>query len=609
MEFNFSALRSISLGIVAFTVVTHASAEAFGRFGYTSSPLIDGLKVDRKGVTADHPSADSLRFLSATSLWKPVQTTEFAQTIFLDGDRAWQPSKLKLSLTAPGASIYFPKGMKLKVSSTAAPYLTWGQGSAAPDVPTPQVKWIAVSFRDRQPPFVLGFPGQTPELTLTGQPGDWTISTPPEFAGWVRVGLPNGLVAEPTNSAAALGKLAKATAASEDIWSAMPPEQIGVTVESDADSVTATWKFDRPNALVPRVVSLSPFGEYPLRVQTPVRRLPFHYGDGPVEVTDGNELKVRLPIRLMPSGRSLNLGGPVLEPVGTVSPFDIPSMVELAVENLLGGRDPLAKSVASEANAEYVGQTAYFAEPWTNQQLPYTVDGTGIDLAAAHALLKQAMINASANPGEPNAFLPSVAWRRDWQTWLPAVSSNDLQRRTAALAAVAGALSSDPMHRLSGAMFQAGLSAERARAAWRRRSGIESKAETWLEPIPEIRIGLFRLGGSEVKRDPFIEAMFSPYRVVADERASLVEKDGAYRLQWPVIEPKAAILSLMAPGLTEVQALTNLPRFEREVGDGSTLIRYTPETAGIAEVLLILPDGAPRPSAGAPVPRYTEPRR
>lgn len=585
--------------------------QAFGRFGYVETTRFSGLVLGKDGLAADFPTADRLKFVAPTPEWRPLETNEFEQTVRLGPDEEGRPSKLRLSLLAPGVSYYFPKGLRLKLSSTAAPYLTWLDGSGSNGVPTPSVRWIALSFRDNQPAVLIGFPNATASLFVTGKPGAWEIASE-AYAGWVRFGLPRGNVPEATNTAAALGRLAKAARSTAAMIANAPPQFLGFKAETEADgnAVIGTWQFDRKGFILPQALTLARLGGYPVSVQSANRRLAVNVGlsEGPHDVSDAEELKVRFPVRRIPIGRALSIGepGPAL---GTISPQDVPSVAELALENLLAGRDPQTRKAAEEAFGQFLSEAVYVKEPVTEQQLTYDAEGKGMDLTAAHALLSQALITTTRPSSESNALLTSIGWRRDWETWMPWGGDSDVRRRTASLAAIAGALCPEDNRRVAAGMLQAGLAAERGLNIWRRRSAKIAAEPPLLEPLLELRTGLFRLSLPKITPDSFAETLLSPLRIFSDEPARLTEREGALILGWPVIEAKPGTLALASSAPIEPAAVANLPRFLFERVLGLTEIRYTPEAAGTCEVGLAQPAWAPKPPPLSPTPRYTETKR
>jgi len=570
---------------------------------------VPGFKIDQNGFAPTYPISDRIEFGKPSGIWKAAQTSSTEQTVSLQ-EFTGNPSKVRASLLAPGFSLYFASGITFKLSATSAPYLTWTEGSASSGVPTPDVSWVVLSFRDAQPPLILGFPGGAASLQVTGKPGAWVVKSPATFRGWVRVGLPIGMQPDAANSAASLGKLAKAAKLEESSWTTMPPVVQATNIEPDEDGVVATWTFDHEGALIPRAATLAPLGNYPLKVLSPTRKYSYTVDKGPLEACSGNELKIRFPVRRMPYGRGLAIGKIADNPIGTVSALDAPSVVELALETLSSGRDTETRKAAEQAVTEYLSQAAYAKEPWTDQQLPYAPDGAGIDLASAHALLMQAISSASKPSSEANSLLTSVAWRCDWNSWLPWVEDPALRRRSASLAALAGAMCPEPERRLTAGMFQAGLSAEQGMRVWMARRGDSKASSGLIEPMLGVRQALFRLKTTNPEPETaFVEALLSPIRVYGDSPVRLYREDKNLIMEWPVLEAKPGIIHITAGYELGFEALSNLPRFQPDQTLGSTDLLYTAETAGVCRVKVTLPPWAKALPLMAPPPSYSEPLR
>jgi hypothetical protein len=607
-----AASRWSLLLAMIFLGVTTAHPQAFGRFGYTSSPEVPGFVIDAEGFSAKHPAADKFRFATPTKTWSPVMVTPTTTIVMFD-QGPYKPEKVRLDLAASGFSLYFPKGVEFRLTSTASPYLTWSEGSVTTQVPTPTAPWLALSFRDNQPPVVFGFPDGPASFTVTGRPGAWIIQSAPDYAGWVRVALPMGTQPQATAGAAALGRLAQSAQANEALWTRRVPTLVETTVESDAQSVTATWRFDSEGPLVPRGAFLAELGGYPLKVQSPTRRLSIAIDGEPIEVLEGRELTIRFPIRQIPHGRAVTLGDTPGHPLGTISPLDIPSVAELALENLFSARDNLTRKSADEAISQYLAEALYIEERWTQQKLPYQADGDGIDLAAAHGFLMQALSLSSPQPLDQNSLLTSVTWRQDWYSWLPYVADPVRARRAAALSALAGALCLEPERRLQAAMFQAGLSAERGLNVWRRRRALIDQEPPALEPMLEVRQALFGLRGQGILANNFVQALLSPLRVLGSDPLLLIEyqvpesEEKVFAVRWPAIEAKPALLQLLGAGAIRFGETENLARIEHEQTEGRFEIRHTPTAAGICQVRLSLLDWPRLPTVTVPVPRYSEP--
>lgn len=447
------------------------------------------------------------------------------------------------------------KGFELRVGSTGAPYLSWGEGSVGAGVPTPGVKWAVLSFRDDQPPVVFGFTGKPASLKITGSPGEWVIGTEAkDDLGWVRLALPLGNRAFATNGPGELGRLSNLVAANAELWSAPPVELTGFSVVADANGTTATWRFDRAGAVVPLAFDLAPAGGYGVFISSGTRRTDVRVGDAAegvgtsAVVTIEPELTVRFPGRLLPMGRALAVGTPESVPPPS-DPADVGGMARYALSRLLAGSAPREAGL----DEAYYAFAPSAVEPLTGQRLLFAPDGTGLDLAGANALLARSRANAgtppTSPPGSPDSEAPpvvrfltprgvglaqgeglptepqlvSLIWRRDWRTMGFFGVEAGLARRAAALAALAGALSPEANRRLEGALFEAGLAADRALAG-RRAAARGAFAPKLAEPFGDLRAAVFaRTFGPPYTEagDPFWATLRSPVRVVGAARVTL----------------------------------------------------------------------------------------
>jgi hypothetical protein len=282
------------------------------------------------------------------------------------------------------------------------------------------------------------------------------------------------------------------------------------------------------------------------------------------------------------------------------------SVVELALENLVASRDVLTRKAAEDTLAEFVSQATYTAEPFTQQQLPYNAAGVGADLAAANALLMQSVTSTQRATSEANSLLTSLGWRRDWATWRFWGAEGAVSRRAGALAALAAGLCPEPERRLEGAMFQAGLSAERGLMLWRRRNGLEPKDTPLLETMLGVRQGMFGLRGKAEDGEAFWRSLVSPLRAYGDTPVSFGRTGENYTLEWPIVEAKPSVLTLASSYPLNLLPAENLPSLRITQALGFTELRYVPEAAGTCRVSLTLPKWAKAPPPAVPVPRYSE---
>ncbi|MCW5943589.1 MAG: hypothetical protein KIS66_15260 [Fimbriimonadaceae bacterium] len=581
-------------------------AQSFGRFGYVREAALPGLTVDAAGFRANHPSADRVRFATASDVWSPVSLNEVEQTVVLRG-AIGTPNKLRASLLGAGCLMYFPNGIDLRLGSTGAPYLSWGEGSIGPGNPTPASPWLALSFRDAQPP--LMFVGMDKPLSLktTGRPGQWRIQSDGPYAGWVKVVTPLGTEGRAATTASALGEIVKRIRKRLKFWTQPVPVLLSTKVTDDGTSVTATWEFDKPGAMVPQPVILAPLGGYGIKLQTPYEEAEVATEQGPVAYCMGLRLTVRFPLRRVPSGRSL-ASGDQEEMIGSASPLDVPTVVEYALSCLSPQCDPARLTRGKETLRAFLGEVAYGDEPITGQRLPFEPSGKGADLVAAHAILMQGL-DASGLTSEPNSLLTSLVWRRDWYTWRFHARDAGLARRTSALASIAAALCPEPRRRLEGAMLHAGLAAERGYAKWlaNRRRG--PAAYAFSEPMAGLRDALFLnpAGSTEGKR--YLESLCAEIRTYSDLPIWVEQKGTEATLSWPSLAGGTTELALGTGYPVRVVTRSNLESFEAREGLGSLGLKGRTPLNGRCSVVIARPEWAGSLPSVAPIPRWEEPMR
>src|SRR5688572_17006990 len=372
-----------SVSALLLLLVASAHAQDFGRFGYEAPVEIPHFAVDVKGFRIKQDRADLFGFETTSRIWKAVQTSSTEQTILLTGGGR-SPVKVRFDLHGSGFSLFFRKGISFRLSSTQAPYLTWSEGSVGSDVPTPSAQWLIVSFRDSQPPLLISMLSGPASFELKGKSGAWRLNCVQPYEGWIRVSAPFGLAPMATNSAAALGSLKARVAPLLKYLTGPVPKLLKLETTEQEGALTANWIYDRPYALVPLPAVLASLGGYPLKLESSSFRIDSTDPSGPLSVLTENVMRIRFPIRRVPTGRALALGAPKIEPLATVSTIDLPSIGELALSNLSANRDVLVKETAEEVLGQYLSEVDYSVEPNTNQRLPFRADGSGLDLAAAH---------------------------------------------------------------------------------------------------------------------------------------------------------------------------------------------------------------------------------
>jgi hypothetical protein len=569
---------------------------------------VPGFTVDASGLKVNHPAADVFRFDTPSRVWSCQSISAQNETVVLSGIGR-SPLKLKADLWSPGVALYFHHGISLKLSSLACPYLSWGEGSVGPDVPTPVCRWLLVSFRDNQPPVLLAFVGKPESMKFVGKPGDWTLKSETSYAGWVRFVTPIGTVPKAANSAQALGGLVAAVAKDAARWCEPAPRFKSLTIEDAPTAVTATWEFDKPGAMVPVAVALAPLGGYQPHLLSKVIRLDEPNECGPLTLCAESKLVVRFPVRRLPTGRSLAIGKPLDDAIGTVSSLDIAGVSELALTLLQSSRDELARRSGEDVLATYLTETGYVEEPITGKQLPFGVDGHGADLAAAHALLMQALYSTVSATSEPNSLLTSLTWRRDAYTWLFWADDPVAVRRTGALAALAGALCPEPGRRLDAALFATGVAAQRGLEVWKRRRGDIQKEPPLIEPLEAVRNAFFIPIKPVLPPNAYFQSIQSEIRVYG-EQAVIAEKDKrGLLLSWFAQDSRPMLITFASAYPLELSAASVFEKFSVVQALGFTVVRCTPKDAGTCKAFLTVPSWAsPLPAAKAP-PRYSEDSR
>ncbi|MCO5298294.1 MAG: hypothetical protein M9921_15710 [Fimbriimonadaceae bacterium] len=586
--------------------MSSARANPFGRFGYVEHATASGFVVSPTGFRSVHPASDTFRFEEPSTWWRPLATSETGQIVGLSGVGR-SPSKARLDLFEPGVAFYCANGLGLKLSSTSPPFVSWADGSVGPGVPTPKVSWLLVSFRDAQPPILFAFLDGPATFEMTGRSGDWTLRTESLYRGWIRVVAPMGLEARPTNNAAELGALVERCTKEIPAWTAPAATLQEIAIKDEPTAITATWKFDRSGFVVPPAVLLAPLGGYPLKLQSAIERLDARDEDGPVAVSTEASLSIRFPVRRIPTGRGVGVGTPAGSPLGTISPIDLPSVVELALQNLACTRDALARQAAEDALGAFLTEATYRLEPFTQQQLPYGADGEGLDLVAAHALLMQSRDTAERASSEANSLLTSLVWRRDWATWRLWCDDPVLARRAGALAAVAGAICPEPGRRLDAALFEAGLAAERGLSRWTRRvTGLPKESPLLIEPLDSIRADLFFHLGDLTVQDPFVKLLLSDVRVFGEVGVQARATEGGFELVWGGEKAQRAQLILAASYPLGSAGAQNLDGFLMEEALGFTTLKGVVHAGGPCTVGLLVPEWADRLPALLAMPRYAE---
>lgn len=534
-----SLVAMIALGALA-------SAAEFGRFGYREVPDIPGWELNPEGIRPKFPRSDRIFFdrpyqrLATRSI--RAHESDFA---FLGGG-GLGPSRLRVNLYAAGPELMFERGFRLRFGTLAAPLLSWSEGSVGPGVPAPPVRWVAVSFQDSQPPVLLTFLDAPTSVVIHGRPGDWTLDVSAgEYRRWVRFALPLGIQALTTTDAAALGLMVQRIREHEAFWTGPSPRMERVRVEAEQDAVVGIWQMSGPHAVVPTAAFLARRGGFDVQIASPIREINAPTDEGPTAYTSESEIRIRFPVLGLPRGRSLT-AGPPLNPIPRPNPSLPFSIANAGFSALLASRPQELTGQLRGVLEDYLERAPFAAEPNTGAQMPFGPNGIGASEAGFYSLLQQALAAGEGLNQRPSSLLTSLIWARDTLTWqIPMIEDSRLRRRTGALASVAAALSADPMTRLEGALFHAGLAGERGLSAWRG----TTPAPTFLEPMDAFRQRLFKPVEGSDRREPMLPMLVNPVRLLIGPpmTANNAPEGRGYIVRWNATRPAVQRLVFQAP--------------------------------------------------------------
>lgn len=528
-----------------FAFATGLQGQAFGRFGFSTFFDLPAMVVNSKGVIAKNPMADQLRFPTELKTWKALATTDIAQTVACQ-EQPGCPNRLVANLLSPGVAMQFSSGFSFQTSSNLAPYVSWDIGSCGAGVPTPPVNWILVSFHDAQPPVLIKLGGQAKTaFEVTGQSGAWRISTPDPYKGWLRIGYPLGREGRATRSAADLGRLVKEITPDLPLWADAPAGIKKLDIKSDEFGLNVTYDFGGP-ALVPPPIILAPLGSYPLKLGSTLNKSQFRTEFGSGYWTPDGILKVRYPVREVPPGRAIAFAQPSRALPGTVSYIDPPSIVDLAIEAIRGDRDPATIAQADELEQHFLEETKGTLEPITQQQVLYDAANRGMGVLAAHAFVN-AVVSAGTASTPDTALFTTALWRRDWWSFLPTSADKveEADRKSASMLAVSGALFGTEDARYQGALFEAGLAADRAKH-------LDSDRSKCVDVLSGLRASLFadtRCGKEE-------NQVLSRVRVISGQAIWASADGDAYLLHFPAHTESERIV-LWLPADCKIEAGPN----------------------------------------------------
>ncbi len=598
-------LTRLSSLVLCLSVAAAANAQAeipefegFGRYGYTTSPEVAGVRVSPEGVRCVAGGSELLRFPKTLGAWTPQSVSRERFVVAVDGGNG-KPSKIRCDSWDSGILLYYEGVIDFGVRSIASPYLSWTEGSVDAGVPTPAADWITISFRDRQAPIVLGFIDSRCGMQITGKPGNYRIRSDRAYRGWLRIGLPNGTQAFPTGDASALGRLVQQTKKWSELWSGPLISRKSTRLRSDGQVIKVDYTFDRKLFCPPLSLHLAKLAGYYANVTSAYAVSDLETGEGPLLVGQGGRLSITFPCRRIPSGRAVvqadGIGPELAKPV-----WQDPLGVErLALWNLIASRRQVLSDWSRELENSFYETSPMEREPWSRQIGMYKQNGEGLHASAAHALLS--LVNASSLGGskESEKQLTALSYRMDWQTSRFRGVSVIENRRALGAMAVAGALSSHDSDRLIGVWAQVGLSAEEGLRIYRQRRGENLSSGELLLPLQDWRTPIYSLRNPLSLSDPLAEAVFSPMRSLGDIPVWIKSSEGSSEtkakpeVRFFVREKLIGILRFATAFPISLEKGDNLRTFFLTPKTGGMDARYEPLGPGECTAALTLPEWAP----------------
>lgn len=563
--------------------VSLAAATAAGGFGQFAFTHIHKLHTMEVGPTYFRPLAEGgvpIRFGTEAKDVSFQGVSRYFKAISMR-PAPGSPIRLAYEATGLGFSVECRDGLTMTGSGIGAPTLTWADASVRPGLPTPDVKWVVLTWQEKRPPIFIGFATRPCGLIAERTDGGFRVRTTKPYVGWLRVRTPFGNDALAASGAAALGQVAQQVSSIAERLLRPAPKVQSVDVLPDSNGVTATWTFDSEFAVIPEVAFRAASSGL-LKIVTPYKRATLG-GSDRLRMSLEKKLTLRFLCRPLYPGLALVWNGDDPFRPGTVAYADAESMCDAALSVLLGQADDLTVRALTVAHNEFLSESARTQEPTTKLALFCGRDGSNASLAAAHALGSMAREGSEV---ELAGLLASV----DWVSWLPIGKDDVERRRTAAILAVAGAISSDPESRLLASMANAEATPE-----------VLGELRSWVYP---------RLAALHAKPPDWWASIASPVRLLSPDATFVPLADGA---ELSGLSPfgKESVVRLVLPDGATVSPISNIASVERVAAEGDVRIatwKVSPVEAGMWKLRIRLAPGGAVPKA-ARGPRYSEGRR
>ncbi|MCB0825196.1 MAG: hypothetical protein KDC26_03325 [Armatimonadetes bacterium] len=535
------------------------------------------------------------KFKFASPVKEMALKEESEQTAFYRGrDFAMTPSAFKFHRSTPGMEMYFALGFELNFGSNLSPFLSWGEGTVDAGNPTAPSNWVMVSFQADQVPVLLVF-DKPVQLIAEGSSGEWRVRTTERYKGWVRAMLPIGLE-KIGMSVAGLGQTVNKVKANAKYLTQSAPELVSVDVRSEESALVAIWNYDKPGAIIPIPLMLCKQGGYGVKILTGVTPPVGDLDYGPLAFSTEPRIAVRFPIRRVPVGRGLSVGT-VPDGLTTVNPFDVPSVTELALKNLVCRRDLALKSAVDSVRTDFQRLSAQVNSSGAPRENP--------DILAAHALLEES-IRIEELTEAPNSFLAELLKTFDASRWVLTDADSKPDHRATGLAAFAAALSDDQSLRLRAAMLHAGLVAEKVLPIYQEKRGFEVKKGEQPDPLASLRLSLFSDATVITNIHPYVASLLGHVRVLSPIGVTVEPHEKGYRLSWIHRAGAPQSLVLLTGYPIEIEAETNLVGVKPSTLLGSTMLSFQPKEQGTCSVIIRLPAWASPLPVGVPTPGYSE---
>ncbi|NOG92990.1 MAG: hypothetical protein HND42_07080 [Armatimonadetes bacterium] len=566
-----------------FLSVSLAAASAAGGFGQFAFTHVHNLHTMEVGPTYFRPFAEggvAIRFGTETKDVSFQGVSRYFKAISMR-PAPGSPIRLAYEATGLGFSVECRDGLTLTGSGVGPPTLTWADASVRPGLPTPDVKWVVLTWPDKRPPIFVGFATRPCGLIAERTDGGFRVKTTKPYVGWARIRTPYGNDSLRVNGAAALGQVAQQVSSIAERLLRPAPKVQSVETVVDSNGITATWTFDSEFAVIPEVAFRASSSGL-LKVASPYKRATLGGGTG-LRMSLEKKLTLRFLCRPLYPGLALVWNGEDPFRPGTVAYADAESVCDAALSVLLGQADDLTIRALTDAHDEFLSDAPRTQEPVTKLTLFCARDGSGASLAASHAVGSMAR---EGSDGELAGLLASI----DWVSWLPIGKDDAERKQTAAILAIAGAISGDEQSRLLAAMANAAGAAD-----------VLGELRSWVYP---------RLATLQAKPPEWWASIASPVRLLSPDATFVPLADGA---ELSGLSPfgKESVVRLVLPDGATVSPISNIASVERVAAEGDVRIatwKVSPVEAGMWKLRIRLAPGGAVPKA-ARGPRYSEGRR